>query len=726
MVLYEALSGKRWPTGQAPEAGDWSRIPAAARPGLRKALAIDPERRWADAQTFRNALRVKGPAVRIPRKAAILAAVGLAAIAWWALSGPDSTGPSGAADTTGLLDLAVFPCVAEDPADSVEAENLGWLVALDLEDVPGIQTVRARTAWNLYDRRGGTLEPSDWTDGLGARHALRCRVDVREDSLHADLRLLGETGNVVHTGSLTAGTLRQAAVDMSLDIANELNPRVTLTAEEVDRVSGHPPEAVLPFLFGEDALRRGAWRSAERHYEQSLEKDSTLTLARWRLAEAQRWQADRPIHDDLNAIRDMDLSTLSPLDSLLLEAGARPHGPEQLEAYEAILGIPQYSRDPYATLLYADELYHRGPLWGVAIDSAVSLFRLAVERDSSLVPAVEHLTQALIRTDQASEALRALEHLREIHASKEEADVYYPDVWGQAFLEKFDPGRAAAGRDSLVRGDLRLFAMFARFIRYIDAPSAQAEYGRLLVEAADRLGDARSAAQGFVDRGLGLIGTGEPGRIEAGVAAFDSAARRYESARTRVQAAEWAVVPYALGVGGFGAVRAATGETVLEDVWQNEDLDPCLRVRAAIALALLADRRGDAASREAWASRLESMAGESGSGAERPERVARGLVMAWEGNPREALRLTGPDVAYDSIGLAERPFLRSIVYLKRGEWYRESGMADSARASWIWHQNTDLEGVVEQQLVQAGEVDGALGPHAEALIADLVGEAEEP
>ena len=43
-------------------------------------------------------------------------------------------------------------------------------------------------------------------------------------------------------------------------------------------------------------------------------------------------------------------------------------------------------------------------------------------------------------------------------------------------------------------------------------------------------------------------------------------------------------------------------------------------------------------------------------------------------------------------------------------------MPDSAISSWLWHQNTDLEGAVPPELVQAGEVDGALGPHADNRI----------
>jgi hypothetical protein len=52
-------------------------------------------------------------------------------------------------------------------------------------------------------------------------------------------------------------------------------------------------------------------------------------------------------------------------------------------------------------------------------------------------------------------------------------------------------------------------------------------------------------------------------------------------------------------------------------------------------------------------------------------------------------------------------------------------MPDSAKASWLWHENTDLEGTVSPELVQAGEVDGAFGPHARRLSEELNMERDE-
>ena len=710
LVLYESLSGRRWTAGMPPESGDWSGIPVPARPALKRALALDPEDRWNNAADFRDALRTRGPGLRLPRWAVALVAAAIVALGWWALGRP---GAPARAPMAELSDLAVFPC-AEAGLDGAESgEELGWRVALNLEDVPGITTASRQAAFSLYERRAGEVTPADWAGSLHASHAVRCTVDRIDGGLDIDMRLLDEEGIAVSTQALTVRAdsepelMRRAAVAISMHVLDALAPGVTVTEEEVDRFEGYPIGAIRPFFWGDHALRRGAWRSAERRYEEALAADPSFTLARLRLAEVRRWLVDRPIGEDLAEIRNMDLSSLSPLDSLLLEAGAKPHGPAQLTAYEGILARPEYRRDAYATMLYADELYHRGGLWGVPLDSAVSLFRRAVRQDSSLVPAVEHLTQALIRTGQEAEAAAALQHLEQVHPPRGESDLYYPDVWGQGFLEKFHPDNARQNRSAMADLPLETLGLYARWVRYIDSPSTQAELGALLVNAADRLGSPEFAAQGFIDRGIGLIGQG---LIDEGVASFDSAALRFGTDETVAQAAEWAVIPHALGVEGFSSANAERGERVLADLWRRSDLDPRLQARVATALALGADRRGDEPARRAWAARLDSLQPPVvRAGAQRTGRLLAALASASSGGYREALEGTAVDLAYDSAGIADRPFLRSALYLKRGEWYRELGMPDSAIASWLWYENTDLEGTIPPHQVQAGEVDGALG-----------------
>lgn len=717
MVLYEALSGRRWTSLAAPESGDWSGIPPASRPVLRKALAVDPGERWPDAARFQAALRTRGPGIRLPRWAVIAALAAVAALLWWAF---DRSGPPSVASPDAPLDVAVFPCEAAEVADSALGANIGRYVAANLEVIPGITRVPYPTAVSWYEAHSGVLQPREWTDALGARHAARCSISRDGDGLAINLILLGDTGDQIYfetvrvEGATDSQLLRHAAAGVSVHVAFQLAD-LTLTDEEVDRFADVPFEALSHFLSGQDALRRGAWKSARQQFEASIEADPSFALARLRLAETNRWMADRPIGAALSDILDMDLSSLGPLDSLLLEASATPHGPAQLAAFDEILELPEYRLDAYATLLFADELYHRGALWGVPLDSAVSVLERAVARDSFLVPAVEHLTQALIRTGRQEDAAAVLEHLGRIHASREESDLYYPEVWALGYQEKFHPEEARQHRGAVAGLPLELLGLFSRWVRYIDSPSTQAELGELLIDAADRLGSPHFAAQGFIDRGLGQLSGGQ---IDEGLASFDSAARRVETPETAAQAAEWAVIPYALGVEGFTAESAERGARALEAMWGEPGIDAQIRGRAATALALLADRQGNERVRDEWVARLDSLAAVPGSGTGRPLRFVSALGPASRGEYREALDRTAPDMAYDSAGLATRPFLRSALYLKRGEWYRELGMPDSAIASWLWHENTDLEGMVPPELVQAGEVDGALGASARLRTAE--------
>src|SRR5437667_6151638 len=55
MVLYEALTRRRWPVFQ-PETANWAGVPRRIARVLRRALEFDPERRWPDAGEFRRAL----------------------------------------------------------------------------------------------------------------------------------------------------------------------------------------------------------------------------------------------------------------------------------------------------------------------------------------------------------------------------------------------------------------------------------------------------------------------------------------------------------------------------------------------------------------------------------------------------------------------------------------------------------------------------------------------
>ncbi|MDX1393060.1 MAG: protein kinase [Gemmatimonadota bacterium] len=55
-VLYEALTGRRWPSPASGDPPDWSGVQPSLRRVLERALSVEPEDRWYDAAEFEGAL----------------------------------------------------------------------------------------------------------------------------------------------------------------------------------------------------------------------------------------------------------------------------------------------------------------------------------------------------------------------------------------------------------------------------------------------------------------------------------------------------------------------------------------------------------------------------------------------------------------------------------------------------------------------------------------------
>jgi hypothetical protein len=414
-------------------------------------------------------------------------------------------------------------------------------------------------------------------------------------------------------------------------------------------------------------------------------------------------------------------------DSMLLAARVAPYDekPAMLRAV-----AERYPDEAYPTLLYADELYHRGGLWGEPVDSAVALFESAVDKDSSLVPAVEHLAQAQIRLGRGNEAGRTLEYLREIFGPPAQHEVDYPAIWQQAWLQRFAPeDEAAHGFEELVQrigpeSALDLLRLGCRWVRYVDIPAAQEMLGRNLLDVAQRIRSPDDAAGGLLAIALGELGQG---RITPARASFDAIAgeTRLPEVRlqARMQAAEWRVIPYALGLEGYGLVEAEAGADSLAALWAELPVEqPILRARAAFGLAILAARTTRPAQEADWMDSLRVLASSLEPGAEiRQSQLLEGLSLASAGEFDLALESTSSLTTYDSVALGADPFGRAATYWLRARWQAETGDTIAALRTLYWHENTDLEEGTAPGLVQAAEVDAAFGVHARAMTVELAG-----
>ncbi len=731
MVLYEAFTGRRWRSFQDLRRADWTGVPRRARPVLSRALEPDPERRWPDAASFGRALRV----ARRRRPTALRAGViGLGALAmflvWWSWPKPP---PAITAD------LAVLPCSAAPGVDLEVAREARTYAASQLDNLRDIHVLSDRQTLNTWDWHTERLSSDDWqgwTAALRATWVSSCTISAENgswrisaelhDGIHSEGPYTGfaERGDPTKTGqalfhALLEGLGAKGLTDVSADEAGVLN--------------AYSSEAVRLWIEGKESFRQDALLDATNRFAQALELEPEFALAEWHLAEAQRWLAHASVEVNLEDLYRTRASQLPVRDSMLLAA--------RVASYKRKPGMllavaEKYPDEAYPTLLYADELYHRGGLWGEPVETAVALFEAAVQKDPSLVPAVEHLAQAQIRLGRELEAERTLVHLRSIFGPREQHEVFYPDIWVQAAkrrvggeeearqsFEQFIASFGPEGSMERVQGARALLSLGCRWVRYVELPAGQVMLGRDLLGIARRIGSPDDAATGLLAMALGELGQG---RVSPALAALDAVVAETRTSdaelQARLQAAEWRVIPYALDLAGFVSEEAEAGTETFVEIWSDQTNPPVLRGRAAFGLALLEGRVGNAREGAAWLDSLRTVESSVNPGAgSRKSRLLEGVVLARAGEHRLALDATESLLDYDSVALGANPFERASIYWLRGGWQVETGDTIAALRTLYWHENTDLEEGTAPGLAQAAEVDASFGVHARAMAVELAG-----
>lgn len=727
-VLYRALTGRRWRMGTPPGDASWEGIPRALRPALARALEPDPEARWPDAASFRRALHQRGPAGPWRRWGVAGAAAALliaGAVIVVLARGPDRGPPT----PVRTYDLAFLPCETTPPSDSAVGQNLTRLVAFHLEKAPGVEVVRQATAdrWWWAAREGGAPGAAEAASALGARFAARCELTVARGSLSADLTLQRAEGgafNFLPAVRTEAENPPVRAADRAvLEILRHLPGIPHVSSDALGSLADHPMDAVIPFLWGERAFSRNARVEAERHYVEAVTADPTLAIARWRLADVRRWLSSPP-GIDLDRLYREHGDDLGTVDRLLLEARLEPHGPEQWAAYQSIL--ERYPRDAYVTLIYADELLHRGPLWGIELDSAVTVLRLAARRDSFLAPTYEHLVLAAVRLGNRTLAEDALERLEAFAARdpRSTGDLLHPALLRQAFLERFEPDLAGGGGDAAWArepglGPRQLYEL-VRFVGpYVDLADAQTALARRLREAGGPEPSYR--VSGHLAEALALWTSG---RCGAALLHFDSAAALEGSTVARLDAAAWRTLPRALGSPCGTEAAAREGRRVLVQIAADTAAPPSVRRQAVTLLGLGDGGAGEEADPERWLREIRGIPlGEGGS--RRSETLLEAARLARAGRAAAALERSHPLLERDSAGLRARPFERALVYGLRARWQEELGRWEEARRTWLWTLNSDLIGIPGSR-VQSGDVDWALSSFAGLRRAEASSRAGRP
>jgi tetratricopeptide (TPR) repeat protein/predicted Ser/Thr protein kinase len=703
LVLYEVATGKRLPPVTDPAKADWSGVPRHLRSPIRRALALAPEERWPGADAFSAALgsaerhwrvRVGGGALATGLAAALLAT--------WLWARDDT--PKTALDR----DLAVFPFTAAGLADSL-GPRLAALTGWSLEQVEGLTLTPRQVpfrAWRTSDlspeQRLVVLTGERTRSRYGAWALLRPKGAL----LEAQLRVVDATGARIFEGRVTAS--RDDLAELGDSVADAITRAVLARDDRGERqaaaLASVRREAVEEFLAGEEAFARDAWIAAEQHYLRAFELDSSFVLAGWRLGNSRRWlplRREPPYPPGFYELYQQHRGQVPAVDRALIEAQFEPSGAARLKQYERALRVA--GPDPYAPLLYGDELFHRGPLAGRPMRDAIGMLERAIRTDSTLAPAWEHLAWALIRAGDGPGAGVALTNLERWASREEGVGIHVPDFVRMAYVFRFGAPEARTQVTGALGESPEALQLAARGALSFELPDAQAQLGAALAASG---ANAAQRASGHVGRGVALVALG---RVSEGQRSLDSAALLFADPReARLQAAEWRVVPASLGVPGWSERDRELGRGSLRGMTS----DPSLRARASWALALDAHARGDSAEARRRADDVPS-AGQSPLAA-----MLAGMAGAARGDWSYALTASEPALAYDSAGYAPDPFLRAALHLERGRWLERAGRAEEADRAWLWYENLDQRGWPDAE-AQPSEVDWALGTYARALRARL-------
>lgn len=685
-VLYEASSGRRWRAAEASGRAAWSGLPRGLSRVFRRALARKPAERYADAAEFRQALaRLARPAV-----APWLLAAGLGVVlAGGALARVLLAPAPAVLPVEPRVELTVLRFNGPDTA---VAHRLARFTSDPLNRFPPIATrphpqalsyevpTDAEAIRRLNTRYYVTGEIADQVLTLAIHDSLG--RPVRE------VRVPARGGNALAWGREAADSL----------VGRLFRPHYASYQALTGQGGSDDAEAVNLFLLGIEEHDRGEYVAAEGYFRRALDLDPGFSVCAWHLTLEQK-SLRTLTTTALNDLRRQHGDRLPEPYRSLLYAELERNMPRRLALFQAV--IREHPRSSAATWYYAEELFHRGPLTGIPLDSSLRLMHVAARLDPSRqqAPADEYAIWAAIRHGREREARRALQsraRIAEAAGSPEGLDRV--KFFRLAFYGRFDPWKARMLRwwfyrsaDSLM---LRKTSEVLRLGLAFDIPESKRALGEILVRHA--LDDSMRAL-GHEAQGLGLMLLGRP---IAAQPHFDSAASAFGTLAAAVEREQWRLFPAALGLPGGDTAAAPAARRRLAAL----AVEPGVRSRAIWTLAGEAMLRGDREAARPWIARLEAIQTDPGAG-----RLLQLLLALEEGRQARfdsALVRSAPLLGLDSWPVAD-PFARSVLYFSRAAWLTQRGQLEAAERTLLWHESSDFEGIALGE-AQPVDVDGAL------------------
>jgi tetratricopeptide (TPR) repeat protein len=714
MVLYEMVTGRVWDAHlQDPALGSWDGVPRRLATVLRKALALEADRRPA-ARAFAQALRNAAAPAIIPRVAVAAGAVILLAI----LAGivrPPGPGPQFVPADTSEVALLPFSVEGGDPelgTSLVRATELQLAEGLGKARL-AVTPVDQFAKWAAAHVKAESLPPDAWA-ALRTRAIVQAHASVFSDSVVVTGRVVERDGTIRRLSRPVEGLVTHRG-ELGCLIAIEV-----IDAVKPDRRSAFAcapygnVDAINAYLDGRAAFARDNWRAAEEAFRRSITLDSSKAPARtwWSLYNVCRWGRSCTAQDAQDAGAHLERAYMArlrsarnvgDLDPLLIEAEFAPTVPRRLAIYDT--AVQAFGYDAYPKLLLGNELFSRGPLFGLGLDSAVAALNAAATENPGMSPVYEMLAWAEIRLGHAQEAVSALHGY--VEAGGQEVD----DLLRLAILERFgSDAEKRRGGEELTAHPENLLAVktMLRLALAFGVPEAQLKFGT----AVASMPDAGDRFQGLTAQSLALLALGQVGSAFDALASAARAAGDPDTTREMTfQGLEWAVALPALHLpGSYDERRADAARATLADI-----RDGTRGARAGWVLLLDALAAGDDAAARKHAETVRAI-----GALPFLTRLSDALLAAAHGDTAMALRVTNSlRSSVDSHhGIAD-PLVRVALYLNRGRWLAQRESAAAADAAWRWYEAADWPGTWPSGPPKAGELDWAFETYARYLRAQL-------